>query len=141
MLTLPLFAIGVARILPGSSELYGCAFAGPHSSRDRLGGIEYVQIAHTIDEASLTERLEAKLGPFLVPVILEVLGADAPPSSSSPPAALLTLDQAAHQLGIGRTTLKELIASGRLGSVTIGRRRLVPAQAIDAFVETLQASA
>ena len=139
MLTPAVLAMGAARVSSTAA-----LFRSPHSSRDRLGRIEYVQISH-IDEASLTERLEAKLGRFLVPlvvpVILEVLGAEAPPSPLPAPTVLLTLEQAAHQLGIGRTTLKALIASGRLGSVTIGRRRLVPAHAIDAFVATLQASA
>lgn len=39
--------------------------------------------------------------------------------------------------GIGRTLFYELIASGQLRSVKIGRRRLVPAEAIEELVDRL----
>jgi excisionase family DNA binding protein len=40
-------------------------------------------------------------------------------------------------LGLGRTTVFELLASGELESVTVGRRRLVPQQALESFVARL----
>ncbi len=40
--------------------------------------------------------------------------------------------------GLGRTKLYDLIARGDLRSVTIGRRRFIPAAAISAYVERLQ---
>jgi excisionase family DNA binding protein len=43
---------------------------------------------------------------------------------------MLSVPQAAEQLGVGTTKLKQLIASGRITSVTIGRRRLIPMSAI-----------
>lgn len=43
--------------------------------------------------------------------------------------------------GLGRTRVFDLIASGQLASVKIGRRRFVPDSAIAAYVESLKASA
>lgn len=40
--------------------------------------------------------------------------------------------------GLGRTKLYDLIARGDLRSVTIGRRRFIPAVAISEYVERLQ---
>ena len=89
----------------------------------------------------LAGRLEVALGPVLVPlvlpVVLEVLG-EAPPQSPAPLfPALLTVAEAARRLGIGCTKTKALIGEGQIGSVTIGRRRLVPVAAIDAYVAEL----
>ncbi|MGI8869471.1 MAG: helix-turn-helix domain-containing protein [Mycobacteriales bacterium] len=42
--------------------------------------------------------------------------------------------------GIGRTTYFELIASGELASVKIGRRRLVISDSIDRYIERLSAA-
>jgi excisionase family DNA binding protein len=50
---------------------------------------------------------------------------------------LLAVKQAIFELGIGRTAIYELIKDGKLKTVTIGRRRLVPAEAIEEFVATL----
>jgi excisionase family DNA binding protein len=41
--------------------------------------------------------------------------------------------EAAERLGVGTTKVKQLIASGQLASVTIGRRRLVPAANVRSF--------
>jgi len=53
---------------------------------------------------------------------------------------LLTVREAADRLGIGRSTAYELIASGRLGTVHIGRACRVPVDAVDRFVEALRTS-
>ena len=50
---------------------------------------------------------------------------------------LLTATEAARVVGIGRTKLYELMASGQLCSVKIGRRRLVPAAMLDEYIEQL----
>lgn len=53
-----------------------------------------------------------------------------------PPAAvveLLTVEQAAERASIGRSLAYALIRRGELRSVKIGRRRLVPADAIAAL--------
>jgi excisionase family DNA binding protein len=50
---------------------------------------------------------------------------------------LLAIKQAIFELGIGRTAIYELIKDGKLKTVTIGRRRLVPAEAIEEFIAAL----
>lgn len=50
---------------------------------------------------------------------------------------LLSIQEAARELGICRTLLYALIKEGKLKSITIGRRRLVPAEAIDEFIAGL----
>jgi len=51
---------------------------------------------------------------------------------------LLTPEQAAECLGIGRSKLYELIAAGVLETVNIGKCRRIPAAALDEFVERLR---
>ena len=46
----------------------------------------------------------------------------------------LTPEETARVLGIGRTFVYDLLATGRLGSFKLGRRRLVPIDAIDRLV-------
>ena len=43
---------------------------------------------------------------------------------------LLTTTEAADRLGVGKSTLYDLIRSRRLRTVRIGRRRLVPPEAL-----------
>jgi excisionase family DNA binding protein len=47
------------------------------------------------------------------------------------------LKQVAFELGIGRSALYELIAAGKLKTVKVGRRRLVPREAIEEFIAGL----
>lgn len=54
---------------------------------------------------------------------------------------LLTVRQAAELLSIGRTTAYELIASGDLAVVHIGRSARVPLEAIEVFVTRLRREA
>jgi len=53
----------------------------------------------------------------------------------SPAPSLLTLEEAARRLGIGRTLLRRMIAAGELPDVRLGRRHLVPSPAVDRFIE------
>jgi excisionase family DNA binding protein len=50
---------------------------------------------------------------------------------------LLSILRARRELGISRTTIYELIRDKKLRSVKIGRRRFVPAAAIDDFIAGL----
>jgi excisionase family DNA binding protein len=61
---------------------------------------------------------------------------------ATPPAAdvLLTVEEAARRLNIGRTTMYSLVSTGAIESVTIGRLRRVPAECLDIFVATLRSS-
>jgi excisionase family DNA binding protein len=49
------------------------------------------------------------------------------------PRLMLTVEQAAERLAIGRTTMFALIKSGEIETVRIGRLRRVPADAITAY--------
>ena len=51
---------------------------------------------------------------------------------------LLTPKEAAAALGIGRSKLYQLLASGRLTSVQIGTCRRVPVAAVEEFVRSLR---
>jgi excisionase family DNA binding protein len=48
---------------------------------------------------------------------------------------LLSPEDAARVLGISRTSLFKLLREGRLPGVHVGRRRLIPAQALQKFVD------
>jgi len=52
---------------------------------------------------------------------------------------LLTPERAAERLDLGRTKVYELMASGELESVRIGRSRRIPADALVAYVVRLRA--
>jgi excisionase family DNA binding protein len=51
---------------------------------------------------------------------------------------LLTPEQAAEALGIGRSLLYELLRAGELQSVRIGACRRIPVAALDEYVEELR---
>jgi excisionase family DNA binding protein len=57
----------------------------------------------------------------------------------APPAevTLLTAEQAARRLSIGRTKMFELLKSGEVMSVQIGRLRRIPIQALAAYAAGL----
>lgn len=63
-------------------------------------------------------------------------------TNQSPAVAplLLTVEQAAIMLGLGRTTTYELVMRGQIQSVKIGRRRLVVRQGLDSYVSDLVTS-
>lgn len=63
-----------------------------------------------------------------------------PRPATSPDRVLLTVEEAATQLRIGRTTAWGLVKSGELHSVQIGRLRRIPASAVDAYAARLLAS-
>jgi excisionase family DNA binding protein len=55
-------------------------------------------------------------------------------------AKLLPVEAVMAQLGVGRSTVFELIGSNQLRSVKIGRRRLIPQTAVDELVANLLAT-
>ena len=50
---------------------------------------------------------------------------------------LVTPEEAARRLSVGRTTIYELMSSGELQSVNIGRCRRVPVSSLSSFVSNL----
>lgn len=57
--------------------------------------------------------------------------------NSTDSRVVLTIEEAAHRLGIGRTTMYALVMSGEVRSVTIGRLRRVPIRCLDEYVTNL----
>jgi excisionase family DNA binding protein len=51
---------------------------------------------------------------------------------------VLTIEEAAERLCIGRTLMYSLVKAGAVESVRIGRLRRVPADALDAFLRQLR---
>ena len=53
---------------------------------------------------------------------------------------LLTVEEAAQRLSIGRTTMYSLVSTGAIESVTIGRLRRVPSESLEKYVSSLRIS-
>jgi excisionase family DNA binding protein len=51
-----------------------------------------------------------------------------------PACVLLTVEQAARRLGVGRSTMYGLIAQGEVESIQIGHLRRIPVDALADFV-------
>lgn len=56
---------------------------------------------------------------------------------TTPERVLLTVEEAAERLGIGRTLTYKLIRTGEIESVQIGRLRRIPASAIHQYALSL----
>lgn len=68
----------------------------------------------------------------------------APPTETPravPARVLLTVEEAAEQLGIGRTLAYRLVRDGEIESVRIGRLRRIPAAAVHEYARRLLAAA
>ena len=59
-------------------------------------------------------------------------------AASPEPQLLLTVDEAAQRLGVGRSTMYGLILDGVVESVRIGRLRRVPADALPRYLDQLR---
>jgi len=75
-------------------------------------------------EAAIRAATDALTAAILAAVRAEAVSHDAGPEQ------LLSIDRAAVLAGVGRTSIYAAIGAGRLRSVKVGRRRLVPASAI-----------
>ncbi|WP_405959186.1 excisionase family DNA-binding protein [Streptomyces sp. NBC_00868] len=58
--------------------------------------------------------------------------------TADPTLALLTVEEAARRLRIGRTLCFRLVGTGELESVPIGRLRRIPPDAVTAYVARLR---
>lgn len=68
----------------------------------------------------------------LVAALRDEIASDGRPRDDEP-ERLLSVDEAAELLGIGRTLAYGLIQGGSIRSVKVGRRRLLPASAVRAY--------
>ncbi len=58
--------------------------------------------------------------------------------NARPLRLVLTIEEAAERLGIGRTLMYALVSAGEVESVRIGRLRRVPTDALESYVATLR---
>ncbi|SFJ91277.1 DNA binding domain-containing protein, excisionase family [Amycolatopsis sacchari] len=63
--------------------------------------------------------------------------ASIPTEDPTSPRVLLTVEDAAKALSIGRTTMYALIKAGHIATVQIGQLRRVPTTALAAYVQQL----
>jgi excisionase family DNA binding protein len=61
------------------------------------------------------------------------------PETDSDARFLLSVEEAADRLSIGRTMMYALVKAGEINTVRLGRRRLVPVGAIKAYVNQIAA--
>ena len=54
---------------------------------------------------------------------------------------VLTIEEAARRLGIGRTLMYSLVMAGEVESVSIGRLRRIPVECLTEYVANLRAQA
>ena len=59
------------------------------------------------------------------------------PQDDSSKRVLLTVEETAKRLNIGRTKTYSLVKSGEIGSVQIGKLRRVPAEEVEAYASRL----
>jgi excisionase family DNA binding protein len=81
------------------------------------------------------ERLSASLAPAVVEALLELIDqrvAEADPAQADA-SPWLSIGEAAPYLKVSERTIEREIERGRLGSTTIGRRRLVHRNNLDAL--------
>ena len=61
------------------------------------------------------------------------------PSTVPGRAVLLTVEEAAKRLRIGRTSMYRLVSTGAIETVTVGRLRRVPEECLAEYVTRLRA--
>ena len=62
-------------------------------------------------------------------------------TTAAPNRMVLTVEEAAERLGIGRTFMYALVKAGAVESICIGRLRRIPADALETFVVELREAA
>jgi excisionase family DNA binding protein len=81
----------------------------------------------------MSDRLASAVAE-LVDALREELAADARATGPGQPDRLLSINDACAQLSIKRSALYGELGAGRLRSVKVGRRRLVPSGAVAAYI-------
>lgn len=80
-----------------------------------------------MDDLPMTDRLESAVRELVDALRSEI----APPADS--PDRLLSVDEAAAALGVGRSLLYSEMGAGRLRSIRVGKRRLIPSRAVTEY--------
>jgi excisionase family DNA binding protein len=98
----------------------------------------------SIPTSAARQRTTAAAGlstPEGLDVLIEVLAeavSQRLANRATEPAKLLGVREAAARLGVSERTIRALIASGELRSLRVGRRRLVPVDAIADYVRGIE---
>jgi len=66
-----------------------------------------------------------------------LIGSSERPTEIAPDMTLLTVEEAARRLSIGRTTVYALLKEGQINSVRIGRLRRIPTEELTAYTARL----
>jgi len=77
---------------------------------------------------------ESYLGVDLCGTILSTPTEDKDGATSTAPPLLLTIEQAAERLTVGRCTMQQLVLSGEVRSFKIGKLRRIPPEALDEYI-------
>lgn len=78
----------------------------------------------------MSDRIERAIRE-LADALRDELRAETAPAA---PERLLSLAESTVMLGVGKGTVKSLVSQGRLRSIKVGRRRLVPSDALAEFI-------
>lgn len=84
----------------------------------------------------MSARLDAALAEFTAALREEIAAQLMPPDAA--PEQLLDVRAAARALSCGRSLIYSEIGRGRLSSLHVGRRRLIPVSSIRAYVALLK---
>ena len=106
--------------------LFGHLAKSEHSSRGRTRSTGHLRAAHL--RAGRTNH--ARTGEHCQELDRRITTTE---KCSEP--LLLTVAQAAQRLGISRSLLYELLATGDIESITIGRLRRIPADALTTYIQ------
>jgi excisionase family DNA binding protein len=71
------------------------------------------------------------------PTPRQPIGTAPAPELDEPSQTLLTVEEAAQRLSIGRTTMYALLKDGQINSVRIGRLRRIPGDALTVYTARL----
>lgn len=80
----------------------------------------------------MTDRIAAAVAELADAIRADVLAELAPLANA--PERLLSVDEAGATLGLSRAFVYSELQAGRLRTIKVGRRRLVPAAAIAAYI-------
>jgi excisionase family DNA binding protein len=111
----------------------------------RTGSLSAVEDTPTKTTAELAEGIQTRLAGAVVELeALRLEVAELAALACAPPASdrrvgiqLLTVRQTAVLLGLGQSTVHQMIRDGRLGSCKIGNSRRVPMTEIETFLSSL----
>lgn len=87
--------------------------------------------------AIITARTKAQPRLFASSISLRAIGTENPSAQHSYEPLLFTVPEACAQLRVSRWALYQLIRSGRLKTIRIGSRRLVPRTAVSTLIREL----